>query len=413
LSAWELTQPAERRGAEVALLTGGGVKPYAYGLATALISKGLYLDLIGGDELDSPEFHATPNVTFLNLRGSQKPDASLMSKVKRVLVYYARLVRYATSGEPDIFHIVWNNKFEVVDRTILMLYYKLLGKKVVLTVHNVNAGRRDSTDNALNRWTLGIQYRLADHLFVHTHKMKQELTDTFSVREPSITVIPFGINNSVPQTRMTAVQAKHRLGIGARERTLLFFGRIAPYKGLEYLVSAFQRLVRERDNYRLIIAGERKAGDKYWETIRGSISGVTHGRIMLKIEYIPDEDTELYFKAADVLILPYTQIFQSGVLFLGYSFGLPAIVADVGSLSEDVVEGKTGFVFRARDSVDLGRAIDRYFSSELFKNLASRREQIRNYAAERHSWDTVGQLTQVVYEALIGDERTTGAGNPR
>jgi glycosyltransferase involved in cell wall biosynthesis len=110
----------------------------------------------------------------------------------------------------------------------------------------------------------------------------------------------------------------------------------------------------------------------------------------------------LYFKAADLLVMPYTRIYQSGVLFLGYSFGLPAVVADVGSLREDVVEGETGYVCRPRDSADLARAIARYFSSDLYRDLPGRREQIRRSVAERHSWDTVSQLTSSVYQALLG-----------
>jgi len=54
------------------------------------------------------------------------------------------------------------------------------------------------------------------------------------------------------------------------------------------------------------------------------------------------------------LVLPYTRVFQSGVLFLGYSFGLPAIAADVGNLKEEIIEGQTGFVFRPKDLSDLG-----------------------------------------------------------
>ena len=65
------------------------------------------------------------------------------------------------------------------------------------------------------------------------------------------------------------------------------------------------------------------------------------------------------------------------MIFLGYSFGLPAIVADVGSLKEEIVEGKTGFVFKPRDSVDLARKIEQYFNSELFGNLETRRAEIK------------------------------------
>lgn len=392
---------------EVALLTGGADQPYAFGLATALMSKGTGLDLIAGDELDSPQFHDARGVNFLNLRGNQATDATLLSKVIRVLIYYGRLVRYALTAKPKIFHILWNNKFETLDRTLLTLYYKLLGKKVVLTVHNVNVGQRDATDTMINRLTLRIQYHLADHIFVHTDKMKDQLTAAWSVPESNTTVIPFGINNAVPDTSVTPAEAKQRLGIGPHERTILFFGTIAPYKGLEYLVGAFERLVTERDDYRLIVAGRpRKGSERDWEAIRLRMTAIDQGRIIQKIEFIPDANTELYFKAADVLILPYTEIFQSGVLFLGYSFGLPVIAADVGSLSDDIVWGETGLVCRPRDADDLARTIAKYFASELFRDLPSRRRQIREYAAKRHSWDTVSEKTTSVYAALLANEFT-------
>ena len=119
----------------VSLLTGGGDRPYAVGLATVLIKTGLSLDIIGSDGLDSSDWHNTPGVRFLNLRGDQKVDADLATKVSRILIYYARLIHYAWSAEPKVFHILWNNRFESFDRTLLMLYYKLLRKRVVLTAH--------------------------------------------------------------------------------------------------------------------------------------------------------------------------------------------------------------------------------------------------------------------------------------
>jgi len=389
---------------EVGLLTGGRDKHYAFGLTMALISKDICLDVIGSDQIDSPEMHSSPHLRFINLYDSRLNEASLVGKACRVLLSYARLVRYVASAKPRVLHILWDYKLQFFERTVLMFYYRLLGKKIAFTAHNVNAGKRDSNDSPLNRLTLKIQYRLAHHIFVHTHKMESELVEEFGVRRQAITVIPYGINNSVPDTDVTPGQAKQQLGIKDTERTILFFGNIGPYKGVEFLVAAFQRLARKRADYRLIIAGKLRGGaEKYWEDIRSTIDRDVSGKCVIqRIEFIPDEETELYFKAADVLALPYTQIYQSGVLFLGYSFGLPVIATDVGCLSEGVVEGRTGFLCRPREPNELANTIETYFESDLFKELDSRRQEIRAYAKARHSWDLVGEMTRSVYEELLG-----------
>ncbi len=385
----------------MALLTGGADQPYAFGLATAIMSQGANLDLIGASELDCAEFRSKRGVKFLDLRGDVGPDASFSRKAFRVLMYYARLIRYAATAKPRIFHILWNNKLETFDRTLLMLYYRFLGKRLVMTLHNVNAGRRDSRDTPFNRFTLRIQYGLADHLFVHTEKMKLELSEEFGVEGARVTVIPFGINNAVPNTSLTRDEARQRLGLGEGEKTVLFFGRIAPYKGLDYLVAAFQQVLARQGDYRLIIAGRPKHCENYWKAVLRSMGQeVQSGRILVRADFIPDDEAEVYFKGADVLALPYRHIYQSGVLFLGHSFGLPVLAADVGSLKDEIVEGKTGFVFKPEDPVDLARTIERYFASDLFRDLSRRRQEIQRYATERHSWDVVAQTTLGVYAGL-------------
>lgn len=387
---------------DVSLLTGGADRPYVFGLANALISAGIALDLVGSDDLDCPEFDGKPRVRFLNLRGSQNPTASIFTKILRVSAYYLRLLGYSTATESRLFHIVWNNKFEFLDRTLLMLYYKLLGKKVAFTVHNVNAGRRDCNDGYINRLTLRVQYRFADHLFVHTQKMKQELLKDFGIHTAKVTVIPFGINNAVPNTDLTKADARRRLSIADGERVVLFFGNITPYKGIEHLTAAFRKVL-QGSRFRLIIAGRPDNCDSYWRAIREDVSDeVKKGQILLRDEFVPDDETEIYFKAADVFVLPYKHIYQSGVLFLGYSFGLPVLAADVGSLTEDIVEGQTGFAFRPEDPIDLARAIEQYFASDLYANLEQRKQQIREYSLKRHSWETVAKITMSVYEQLLG-----------
>jgi glycosyltransferase involved in cell wall biosynthesis len=386
----------------ISLLTGGADRPYAFGLTTALASRGVHLEVIAGDELDINELRTRPEITLLNLRGDQRTDAGRVEKVWRVLRYYGRLIHYAATTQSSIFHILWNNKFEAFDRTLLMVYYRALGKRIALTVHNVNAGIRDGNDNPVNRLTLRAQYYLSDHMFVHTPRMKKDLVSDFGVPGQRITVIPFGINNAVPQTALSRNSARERLALRPTDKAILFFGTIAPYKGLEYLVSAFSHLAKHDSSYKLIIAGRpRKGSEEYWYEIESTIrAGIDPVSVVQKIAFVPDEDTELYFKAADVAVLPYVHIFQSGVLFLAYSFGLPVIAADVGDLRDDIIEGETGFLVKAKDSVALAGALERYFASSLFDTLESQRTRIQEYARSQHSWDTVGDLTLEVYRHL-------------
>ena len=304
---------------QVALLTGGDDRSYALGLALSLMAQGVSVDFIGSDRLDGPELHDTPNINFLNLRGDQTESASLPRKVVRLITYYVRLMKYAVFAKPRVFHILWNNKFEWFDRTLLMALYRLLGRKIAFTAHNVNAGKRDNRDSAFNRFTLRAQYQLANHIFVHSQKMRGELIGDFSVAPSKVSVIPFGINNMTPTTDITSEAARKWLSLHPDDKVALFFGQIAPYKGLEFLVEALPELIRSSSRFRLIIAGKVKKGHaEYWSEIQRKIAaGETRNHVMERIEHIPDEEVEMYFKAADVLIVPVHLHFSEWRAFFG------------------------------------------------------------------------------------------------
>ena len=93
------------------------------------------------------------------------------------------------------------------------------------------------------------------------------------------------------------------------------------------------------------------------------------------------------------------------MFFLGYSFALPAIAADVASLKSEIVEGKTGWVFMAQDPSELASKIEEYFKSELFRNLETNRFQIKEYANERYSWSKVAAIMTAVYSNLLSSSR--------
>ena len=196
------------RSIRVCLLTGGDDRPYAIGMASALVEQGVNLDFIGSNKLDAPELHREPFITFLNLRGDQREDAPLHNKVLRIVAYYLRLAKYVVRSKPRIFHILWNNKFEHFDRTLLMLYYRFFGKRVILTAHNVNTRKRDGRDSWFNRLSLGVQYRLCHQILVHTVAMRDELVTDFGIPSSRVSVIPFGINDTCPITALGRREAR-------------------------------------------------------------------------------------------------------------------------------------------------------------------------------------------------------------
>ena len=398
----DFSESGERK-LKVSLLTGGTDRPYAFGLLNALVSNAVMVDFIAGDELSDDEILTNNRVNFLNFRGDTNPTTPTIQKIIRICKYYFKLLKYASRTDSKVFHILWANRFPLLDRILLNVYYKILGKKLVFTAHNVNERQRDGCDNSYNRITLRAFYSLVDHIFVHTSKMKLQLIKEFGVRENTVTVIPFGINNTLPKSDLTRVEARNRLSLTEEDKVILFFGRIARYKGLEYAVDALDRLVKIDGGFRLIVAGRIEKGcEGYWQQIESTTDKRGLGKYLRRnIGYIPDEEVEIFFKSADVLVLPYKSIFQSGVVFLAYSFGLPVIGTDVGSLKEDIIEGKTGMICRPEDSDDLADTISKYFKSELYGNLERSAEHIIDYGNRKYSWEDVGNITCAVYDNLL------------
>src|SRR5256885_3542736 len=126
--------------------------------------------------------------------------------------------------------------------------------------------------------------------------MKREMVCSFSVAPEKVSVIPFGINNTVPNTDLSTSEAKEQVGVSAKDKTMLFFGNIAPYKGLDNLVAAFVDLAKEDPSYRLLIVGRPKQNSSYWRQVDEVIErSDVRDRVKKRIEFVPDEEAEIYF----------------------------------------------------------------------------------------------------------------------
>ncbi len=396
---------AAGRSVKVALLTGGKDAHYVLGLVPELAARGVRVVLVGNTDLAAAEDVASGRVEFHDLVGSLDPDDGLAAKAWRILSYYGRLLAFAARTDAPLFHILWFRKFPLVERTLLTGYFKLLGKKLTFTAHNVDDEVRDGKAVTIsNRLSLTFLYRTVDHIFVHTPEMKNELVQQFGVADRKVEVVPLGINGVVPLARVSRREARRQLGLDPDEKILLFFGHIAPYKGVEDLLRALAFLIRGGGRFTLIVAGRVKdrSCEPYWAELERLIEALGLGKHVRKeIRYVPDQEAGLFFRAADVSVLPYRRVYQSGVVVLSYAQGVPVIAADVGCLKADVIEGETGLVFRSGDVPDLASKIRTYFASDLFNDLEARRSKIRALGAKAFSWARNGELTCAVYRRLL------------
>lgn len=176
-------------------------------------------------------------------------------------------------------------------------------------------------------------------------------------------------------------EVRRQLGITA-SRVILFFGLVRKYKGLDRLLAAMPEIVRRIPDIQLLVVGEfYDDPEPYMKLIE---EGGVASRITVVNRYIPDDEVPLWFSAADLLVLPYHHATNSGIVQIGYNFDMPAVVTNVGSLGEVVIDGKTGFVIDDPSPNGLASAVERAFEGDTLETFAG------NIPAERarYSWDT-------------------------
>ena len=154
------------------------------------------------------------------------------------------------------------------------------------------------------------------------------------------------------------VEAYEKLGLELSTEYMLFFGFIRDYKGLDLLLKAMADERIKQLNVKLIVAGEFYTDAKpYWDLITSL--GIAD-KLILKTDFVSDDQVKYFFCAADLVVQPYKHATQSGVTQICYHFDRPMLVTNVGGLPEIVPNGKVGYVVEPDPSSIADAIVDFY-----------------------------------------------------
>ena len=191
--------------------------------------------------------------------------------------------------------------------------------------------------------------------------------------------------------RLSFKTAKQKLNLENHTKYLLFFGFIRDYKGLDLLINAFADERLRKFPVKLLIAGEYYSSpEPYLELIR---KNNLEKLIEMRTTFIADDEVNLYFSAADMVVQPYKSATQSGVTQIGYHFNKPMLVTNVGGLSEIIADGKIGYVVEP-ESGKIADAIFDFYSNERMSDFEANIIQEK----KKFSWGNMVESFLSVYK---------------
>jgi glycosyltransferase involved in cell wall biosynthesis len=177
-------------------------------------------------------------------------------------------------------------------------------------------------------------------------------------------------------------------------------GEVKPYKGIEYLIDAVPEVLRRVPEVRFLIAGlptEHTYGCSLIERAAGLSAG--SDRIRFDFRYLSASEMDTLFLAADVCVLPYRRIYQSGVLCQALTYGVPTVVTDVGALGATIRAVEAGIVVPPTSAEELAAGIALLASDDRLR--AEYRENALRGAAGPLSWDRAGEQTAALYGKVV------------
>jgi len=354
-------------------------------------------------------FRKTMKVISFTVLAKENPfDQPVVSRLRRLGVdfqigkrrpVFSLLRAVREFGRPKVIHLHWLSMFwfspvfiKSLAKTVLFIFdlavVKLLGIKIVWTIHNKHQHERKYF--LLDRLTGMVAARLSDRLLVFCPTARREISHFYHLgKTKKILVIPHPhYFDSYPNV-VSRGQSRKRLKLRPNDFVFLFFGVIRPYKGILELLSAFRQLGEPKA--KLMIAG-LPLGEKFKKKLKLSLKK-TPGAIT-DLRFIPAEEVQFYFQAADVVVLPYREILNSGSLFLAFSFAKPVIAPRLGCL-QDNLNSQGGFLYDPQKPGALLKAMKKSLKADLLKMGEYNFYQVKAFGPA-----VVAQRLKKIYEDL-------------
>ena len=358
------------------LIGGGGMRLYTSQLANALSKTDNEVVVLLGSYLFDECYYSDHRTKIICV--DTLPSYPVMTlKMANPLTYY-RILKIINKEKPDLIHIVFEDILLGITSYFLKKKYP-----IVFTEHDPSFHEGEKIYRRVHHgFTKLLALQKADAIIVHGERMKEILVNR-NVSEDKIYSIPHG---------EFSIYAKWRKDGIKEDKSVLFLGRIEKYKGIDYLIKAEPLITSAVSDAKIIIAG---SGDfkKYKHLIKNKDNFEVHNR------FIPDEEVAEFFQRAGVVVLPYVDGSQTGIIPIAYSFKKPVVVTDVGSIPEVVDDGITGYVVPPRNSEALAEAIVKLLKEDTLRKEMG--ENAYKKMKEEFSWDKIAEKTIEVYKTVL------------
>lgn len=248
----------------------------------------------------------------------------------------------------------------------------LRGIKRIYTVHDylLHSGEAKGSGYQYKFYMKVITSFRSNRFLLLSKKMMNEFSEYYKVPKDHCKYILFGSFDCYKKFDKNITVEGHY--------TILYFGRISAYKGIEYLIEATKIVSKEIPQIKTIIAG---SGDFYFD-----ISGINKNDPHFEIHnyHISNEQLAEFISSCSVVVCPYNDATQSGVVMTAYAFNKPVIATDVGSFREYIIDGETGLIVPPRNAEALAEAIEKLLNSKTLLN--NMKKKIGQTKEKEFSW---------------------------